>query len=511
MSDLRLMFRHGVTSGVAALFATIISGSLAPASAQQQPPDMIYWAEQGSEHPGYSDPTPTRFVWRTPIGSTVPAAVAGFADREPVVGLTVNSTSGKIYTVTYTLTSGQTTLYEHNLDGSSPRTVLSCAYPCQWQPRGGFRTDPASGKLVIVAPRAIYTIDPAEVAPAAIAAYSFPDNFESIGGDFDAANGDVVFIEHFSQHFWAVKLDGSDFRMLGAVCPQHRCSRAVAVDGATGRIYYGKYGDGDLYRVFSQSFDGSGNVEMYGPFAGASQHSINDMVIDFSSRTLYISHGREGFGQGIDRAALYGDAAFWNQGAYNAALSQTPTYLALDGGSAGGGGGGPSDTTPPVISDVPADITVAATSVAGASVTYTAPTANDDVSGSVAVDCAPASGSTFAVGTATVACSAADAAGNSASATFSVTVSPYVPPPPTIAQLLADLVAMVNNVGPGNSLTAKSRAAQQAYASGNSGSAAASLQALLNEVKAQTGKKIGTAQAAQITALTNQIITRLGA
>ncbi len=42
--------------------------------------------------------------------------------------------------------------------------------------------------------------------------------------------------------------------------------------------------------------------------------------------------------------------------------------------------------------------------------------------GAVAAVCAPASGSTFSVGTTTVTCAAADAAGNSVSGTFTVTV-----------------------------------------------------------------------------------------
>jgi len=55
-------------------------------------------------------------------------------------------------------------------------------------------------------------------------------------------------------------------------------------------------------------------------------------------------------------------------------------------------------------------------------VTYTA-TAADAVDGSVSVACAPASGSTFPIGSTTVACTAADAAGNVASASFVVTVN----------------------------------------------------------------------------------------
>jgi hypothetical protein len=78
------------------------------------------------------------------------------------------------------------------------------------------------------------------------------------------------------------------------------------------------------------------------------------------------------------------------------------------------------DTTPPALS-APANMTVNATSPSGATVTY-APTATDLVDGSVPVTCTPASGSSFANGTTTVTCTAKDTRGNTASATFKVTV-----------------------------------------------------------------------------------------
>jgi hypothetical protein len=81
-----------------------------------------------------------------------------------------------------------------------------------------------------------------------------------------------------------------------------------------------------------------------------------------------------------------------------------------------------TDTIAPTISDVPAAITAAATSSAGAAVTYTLPTATDLVDGPVAVACTPVSGGTFPTGATTVNCTATDTAGNSASASFTVTV-----------------------------------------------------------------------------------------
>ncbi|MDN5745043.1 MAG: HYR domain-containing protein, partial [Nocardioidaceae bacterium] len=64
------------------------------------------------------------------------------------------------------------------------------------------------------------------------------------------------------------------------------------------------------------------------------------------------------------------------------------------------------DTTAPTIT-VPEDITVEATSAEGAQVTFNA-TAHDAVHGDLPANCDRASGSTFALGSTTVTCTAAD-------------------------------------------------------------------------------------------------------
>ena len=78
------------------------------------------------------------------------------------------------------------------------------------------------------------------------------------------------------------------------------------------------------------------------------------------------------------------------------------------------------DRTAPVLA-LPANITLNATGLTGATVTFAA-TASDGGSGAGAVTCVPASGSLFPFGTTTVSCSAADAIGHAASGAFSVTV-----------------------------------------------------------------------------------------
>src|SRR4249919_3298378 len=86
------------------------------------------------------------------------------------------------------------------------------------------------------------------------------------------------------------------------------------------------------------------------------------------------------------------------------------------------------DTTRPVIA-AHADVIAEATGSGGASVSYVSPATSDLVDGSGAATCAPASASTFALGTTAVDCNATDAAGNDAlSTTFNVIVRDTIPP-----------------------------------------------------------------------------------
>src|SRR5262249_39578033 len=95
------------------------------------------------------------------------------------------------------------------------------------------------------------------------------------------------------------------------------------------------------------------------------------------------------------------------------------------------------DTTPPVLSSV-TNQTLEATSPAGAAALYGA-TATDIVDGTDTVLFAPVSGSTFPLGTTIVNYSAADAHGNTAQGSFTVTVR--------------DTIAPITTVPPGVSLT----------------------------------------------------------
>jgi hypothetical protein len=87
---------------------------------------------------------------------------------------------------------------------------------------------------------------------------------------------------------------------------------------------------------------------------------------------------------------------------------------------------------------------VEATGSAGAMSTFAAG-ATDTVDGTIAVSCSPASGSTFPLGSTTVACSAQDAHGNTASGSFRVLVRDSTAPQLTLP---ADIVtAPISSAG----------------------------------------------------------------
>lgn len=86
------------------------------------------------------------------------------------------------------------------------------------------------------------------------------------------------------------------------------------------------------------------------------------------------------------------------------------------------------DGTAPVISGMPTNQTLVATSASGAVGTYTAPTALDAADGVLDVTCTPASGTTFPVGANEVSCSATDEADNTSTEKFTITVQARTTP-----------------------------------------------------------------------------------
>ena len=81
------------------------------------------------------------------------------------------------------------------------------------------------------------------------------------------------------------------------------------------------------------------------------------------------------------------------------------------------------DTTAPTLIGMPADPSMTTNDPGGATLTYPMPTATDIVDPTATVACIPASGSAFPIGTTPVTCTATDATGNHASASFAVHVT----------------------------------------------------------------------------------------
>jgi predicted outer membrane repeat protein len=163
------------------------------------------------------------------------------------------------------------------------------------------------------------------------------------------------------------------------------------------------------------------------------------------------------------------------------------------------------------ISNVPANITRNATSPQGTVVTYTPPSAVDEAGDSPAptVSCDHASGSTFAIGTTTVTCTASDADDTPSAATgsFQVTVK-------GAAAQLADLLALVNGLpiahGLKASLETQVHAVQADLQANNTTQACGDLGAFMHHVRAQAGKKLTTAQANQLLAAATNIMHVIG-
>jgi probable HAF family extracellular repeat protein len=153
-----------------------------------------------------------------------------------------------------------------------------------------------------------------------------------------------------------------------------------------------------------------------------------------------------------------------------------------------------ADRTPPQLT-VPADIATDAASPSGAVVAFDV-AVTDETDPSPSIACTPQSGATFPIGTTTVTCTATDASGNVATATFTVHVR-------GAAEQLESLVGLVKaSDAPGgltNSLLVKLETLDTHR-----------LQAFVNEVEAQTDKALTQTHASPLVAAANRILAVLG-
>lgn len=163
------------------------------------------------------------------------------------------------------------------------------------------------------------------------------------------------------------------------------------------------------------------------------------------------------------------------------------------------------DTTPPTLTPPPNQV-VDATAPTGATVHYPPATAND-CSGSVNVGYSQAAGTVFPIGTTTITVTATDLAGNTTTRTFTVKVNS---PAEQTQELITEIAALPVNPGTITSLTTKLDAVLAALASDQSLAAAGQLRALINEARAQRGKKLTVEQADSIIAAATTALNALG-
>ena len=144
------------------------------------------------------------------------------------------------------------------------------------------------------------------------------------------------------------------------------------------------------------------------------------------------------------------------------------------------------DTTPPAFTPPP-NATINATSSRRRPYFYATPAATDAVVGAVTVACNPPPGSIFPIGTTIATCTATDQAGNSTTHLFTVTV---LSPQDVIANLISQ-VGELDFKQASNLLQNVLRSLDK----GNTGAGCNQLGAFINQVQAQSGKKLTVAEA----------------
>lgn len=326
---------------IASLAACAFLALASPVLGQEQAATSIFWLEQNPER-GPFNPN-QRHLHSTAIDTIANTALAGYHGRTQYYGIDVDSQAGKVYT--FVLDFGALTgtfspdVRQSNLDGSDSQIIFT--YPVS-PGRGILKFEPSERKLYVFGPNRIDRMNPDGSGFENI--FSDPSQF-ILQADIDHVNGALIYLDFISTKYKLLDFDGTNPRVLGATCPQHQCFPAMAVDGVAGRIYYSRYhtppGQPRLGYVLSQNFDGSDVTVMYGPFSNDSRHSVISMALDAVTDTLYLAHGRDGFGQGLSRAAA--DGSWIDVNFFNAALHATPIHIAIDSSKPGG----VSDNQPP--------------------------------------------------------------------------------------------------------------------------------------------------------------------
>ena len=158
--------------------------------------------------------------------------------------------------------------------------------------------------------------------------------------------------------------------------------------------------------------------------------TTSNQCLDSTSYRIYAAGATPGLFGPAPASFTLGDGTwiveFYGTGPGGDSLAQAVTIFVDAARFAG-------DTVAPVLT-LPTDVSVPATEVGGAAVSYFA-TAIDAKDGAVPVTCVPRSGSVFAIGVTTVRCTASDLTGNATTGSFIVTVF-RGPPIVTVADLV---------------------------------------------------------------------------
>jgi hypothetical protein len=203
--------------------------------------------------------------------------------------------------------------------------------------------------------------------------------------------------------------DGASWTQRASSGPSPRVGHAMAYDSARGKIVlFGGDNNGDTWEWDGTSWTQSAS-------SGPSPRDGHAIAYD-SARGKVVLFGGDAAG------GLLADT--WESISLGLGSPCTATSDCTVGSCVDGvcSNGTPTDVTPPVLSGMPAEQVLEATGSAGAVATYSLLTAVDAVAGPRPVSCSSASGSTFAVGTTVVTCTASDLSGNTASASFRVSV-----------------------------------------------------------------------------------------
>ena len=250
---------------------------------------------------------------------------------------------------------------------------------------------------------------------------------QKVGGNFGQGAA-FVFLKEFGQWSEQQMLSASD----GAANDRFGYSVSISGDTIVAGSPFDQVGNnetqGSAY-IFGPNSPptiaaSSVTVQQGRSITGAPIATVSDSETAAGALTVSVLSGGTATGVTLTNIANTGGAISANLTATCSATGGTVRLQVTDGGGLTSTADLQVNVTandPPVI-NCPANITKPADpGLCSALVNFTV-TANDDCDGAVVPVCAPASGSTFAKGTATVSCVATDSSGHSSSCSFTVTI-----------------------------------------------------------------------------------------